>query len=269
MSKTKPTYLLGDELYGDDFSLQEIEEWFKDEEEAYANLGAKNKDSYQYSYHALNQLHGFNHLAKQTINNALGLGSAYGDEFLPIAESINKLTILDPSDAFAGLTNTQGISCSYKKPNISGDISFPDNYFDLITSLGVLHHVPNVSHVVNECYRCLAEDGIMLIREPIVSMGDWAHPRAGLTKRERGIPLDIFNQIVNDAGFTVKKQSLCFFPPLSKICGMLGISTYNNVLITRLDSLMCDLFKWNLRYHATRTAHKFRPSSIFYVLSKN
>ena len=268
MSKTKPVYLFGEKLYGDDFSDKEIEEWFKDEEEGYANLGAKTKQSYQYAYHKLNELHGYKHIKGRKINNALGLGSAYGDEFSPIADSIKNLTILDPSKAFKDLNSVQGIHCSYKKPNINGDISSEDNSFDLITCLGVLHHIPNVTHVLNECYRCLTKDGIMLLREPIISMGDWSHPRTGLTKRERGIPLDIFSSIIKEAGFTITEQTLCVFPVIPKICNKLGVSAYNNALITKTDAFMCKLFKWNLRYHATNPMHKLRPASVYYVLSK-
>lgn len=36
-------YLSGAKLYGDDFTIDEIEEWFADEAEGYANLGAKKK----------------------------------------------------------------------------------------------------------------------------------------------------------------------------------------------------------------------------------
>ncbi len=34
-------YLSGAKLYGDDFTIDEIEEWFADEAEGSANLGAK------------------------------------------------------------------------------------------------------------------------------------------------------------------------------------------------------------------------------------
>ncbi len=51
-------YFAGTKLYGDDFSLGEIEAWFKDEAEGYADLGAKNRSTYRYAYTELNNRHG-------------------------------------------------------------------------------------------------------------------------------------------------------------------------------------------------------------------
>jgi len=89
MSSQEKKKFTGEYLYGDDFSSQEVELWFKDEAEAYAKLGAKNKDTYKYSYHELNKLHGFRFIISNSSNKfikfkALGLGSAYGIEFFPI-----------------------------------------------------------------------------------------------------------------------------------------------------------------------------------------
>lgn len=41
-------YFEGKKLYGDDFSLGQIIEWYKDEEEAYYELSRGN---YEYGYH--------------------------------------------------------------------------------------------------------------------------------------------------------------------------------------------------------------------------
>ncbi len=133
-------------------------------------------------------------------NEALGIGSAYGNEFMPIAQNIKQVTILDPSDAFSDVKEIYETPCKYIKPNPNGNMPFETNQFDLVTSMGVMHHIPNVSHVMSECYRCLNKGGIMLLREPIASMGDWRKLRTGLTKRERGIPLQILNEIIRNVG---------------------------------------------------------------------
>lgn len=36
-------FLSGKKLFGDDFTLEQIEQWYKDETEAYADLGARRK----------------------------------------------------------------------------------------------------------------------------------------------------------------------------------------------------------------------------------
>jgi len=261
-------YFAGKRLYGDDFTIAQIREWFADEAEGYANLGAREKPEYSYAYHRLNQFHAFNLLRGRQFDHALGIGSAYGDEFQPIATNIRRITILDPSDAFAGVTEVFGTPCAHEKPDVSGDIAFDSSSFDLIVSLGALHHIPNVSHVVSECYRCLRKNGLMLLREPILSMGDWRKPRTGLTKRERGIPAEILDEIVRRAGFTVRRRSLCNFPLIPRLAEKLGLSAYNNTVLTSMDALLSRAFSWNVKYHRTRPYEKLAPSSVFYVLEK-
>jgi SAM-dependent methyltransferase len=261
-------FFAGEKLYGDDFSLPQIEQWYRDEAEGYANLGAKNKKSYQYSYHQLNILHGFKHLSSHRFHSVLGLGSAYGDEFLPIASQIDKLTIVDPSDAFQQHKECHGIPCQYVKPVPSGQLPFEDNAFSLITSLGVLHHIPNVSYVVSECFRCLEPNGIMLLREPIVSMGDWRKPRNGLTKRERGIPMALLDQIVTDAGFCIERRQLCVFPALARMVLKCGMTPYNMRSATAFDAFLSKVFAWNITYHRRSFIRKLAPASVYYILKK-
>ncbi len=262
------TYFSGERLYGDDFTIEKIQEWFADESEGYADLGAKEKDHYQYAYHQLNNRLAFKFIQKKCFHEALGIGSAYGDEFRPIAHNIKQITILDPSDAFSDNKDIKGTPCKYIKPNPSGDMPFKDNQFDLITSLGVMHHIPNVSHVISECYRCLNGGGIMILREPIFSMGDWREPRAGLTKRERGIPLHILDDIVRKIGFTICARSLCNFPLIPKLANKVGIAAYNNSFLTTVDILLSRMFSWNIKYHRTRWYEKFAPAAAYYVLEK-
>jgi len=268
MDKNFSTYLSGESLYGDDFTIDEIEKWFADEAEGYADLGAKEKARYHYVYHKLNNYHAFRFIRKMRFNETLGIGSAYGDEFMPIARNIKQITILDPSDAFSNVKETYGTPCTYVKPNPTGNVPFETNQFDLVTSLGAMHHIPNVSHVMSECYRCLNKGGIMLLREPIVSMGDWRKSRPGLTKRERGIPLEILNNIIRNVGFKINHKSLCIFPIIPKIANKVGIAAYNNSTLTIADAVFSQMFAWNAKYHRTKLYEKFAPSSAYYVLEK-
>lgn len=261
-------YLSGERLYGDDFTIEEIREWYMDEAEGYANLGAKERDRYEYGYHKLNIHHAFRHLRQRHFNAALGIGSAYGDEFKPIIQQIKQVTILDPSDAFSDVGDLFGTPCSYLKPSPDGNMPFDDKQFDLITSLGVMHHIPNVSHVMNECSRCLNNGGIMLLREPITSMGDWRRPRNGLTKRERGIPIDILDEIIKKSGFKIRRRAFCVFPVIPKLVNSLHIAAYNNSILTNADAFLSWLFSWNTKYHRTKLREKFAPSSVYYILEK-
>ncbi|MBE9028910.1 class I SAM-dependent methyltransferase [filamentous cyanobacterium LEGE 11480] len=261
-------YLAGKKLYGDDFTQEQIEEWFKHEAEGYADLWASDYEKYNYAYHKLNAYYGFRHLANHSMRTALGIGSAYGDELFPIAKRLEKITILDPSDTFADVREIAGTPSQYVKPNVQGDMPFEDAEFDLITSFGVLHHIPNVSYVVRECFRCLRPGGIFLLREPMVSMGDWTKPRPGLTKHERGIPLKILRQIVQEAGFEIQQEALCMFSATSAIASKLRIDPYNSRVATLADSALSRVFAWNDRYHRVKLREKFGPTSVYYVLRK-
>lgn len=260
-------YFSGEKLYGDDFTYQQIKEWYQDEENGYADLGAKDKSDYKYAYHALNELLGYKYLKNKNFENALGFGSAYGDELFPVINKIKHVTIIDPSDAFVN-DHVHGVPCRYEKPSIDGKLPFEDNKFDLITCFGVLHHIPNVTFVINEMRRCLSDNGYMLLREPITSMGDWRKPRSGLTKRERGIPATIFEKVITDAGLVIVSKNYCAFPVIYKILSKMNVSPFNSKAAVVADKLASMLFSWNRKYHATTFLEKLRPTAIFYVLKK-
>jgi SAM-dependent methyltransferase len=260
-------YFSGERLYGDEFSLQQIREWYEAEKEGYADLGAKDSAVYTYAYHAFNALHGFRYLPERRFSRALGIGSAYGDEFAPIADRVDEVTILEPSDAFVK-DDVHGIPARWVKPGTDGTLPFEDHSFDLVTCLGVLHHIPNVTHVVNEIHRCMRPDGWALVREPVVSMGDWRHPRPGLTKRERGIPVSIFRDTLRDAGFHVVHEAPCVFPLVPKLWHVFGREAFNSRLGTRLDGVLSRILRPNLRYHADTFGKKFRPVAVYCVLTR-
>lgn len=259
--------LKGEALYGDDFTPEQVAAWHADEAEGYADLGAGDANSYRYGYHVLNWLHGYRHLVDAPLTCVLGFGSAYGDEFLPIASRIGSLTIVDPSANFTKV-DVHGVPATYIKPAPDGRLPAPDKTFDLITCLGVLHHIPNVSFVLGELSRVLKDGGYILLREPIVSMGDWRRPRRGLTKRERGIPLRILRQIVERSGLETLRMSLCCFSITPRLFSSLRIDAYNNAFATRLDAALSVAFAWNVRYHSKKFFHRFRPTSAFLVLRK-
>ena len=261
--------LSGSKLYGDDFTGAKLEAWFYDEEEGYYNLGPAQMTPYTYGYHALNMVHGFDHLPEKVFQSVLGIGSAFGEELRPVIGRTRSITILDPSDGFV-VDNLEGVTVNYIKPHASGDLPFQANSFDLITCLGVLHHIPNVSKVVREIHRCLMPGGYVLIREPIISMGDWRKPRNGLTKRERGIPQSILSDIIRSTGFEVVSKRQCMFSLTSRLRYVLGEeAVYNSRVAVLLDKLLCTLPLWPTIYHPRYFWHKVRPTSVFYVLRKH
>lgn len=262
-------YFSGKELYGNDFSPTEIEEWYRLEEEGYANLISNDTGVYTYNYHNLNKVFGYDNI-KDTHHfaAALGIGSAFGEEFLPLVDEnrIGEITILEPSEKlrnqFLGT-----VKVNYVKPLFDGRMAFEDNQFDLITCFGTLHHIPNVSFVLNEMARVLKPGGYMLIREPINTMGDWRQPRTGLTASERGIPHHFFDKEFDKLKLTVVKKTFCeslfFYKLLNKISPLKYTSNFY-----KFDGLISKLFAWNIHYHRTNPLQKIAPGSVFYVLKK-
>lgn len=260
-------YLSGELLYGDDFTAAQMEQWYTDEKKAYANLGAKDASNYGYHYHALNRLHGFDHLPRRKFDKALGFGSAYGEELLPVISRLGTITIVDPSEAFKS-DKIHGVRAIYKRPKLDGQLPIRDDEFDLICCFGVLHHIPNVSFVVSELARVLKPGGYLLIREPIVSMGDWRFLRPGLTKRERGIPVSILRRLSTASGLTLERWSLCDFSVTPHILGKFRRDVFNSPLLVLIDSLLSRAFAWNVNYHPRNNIQRFRPSSAFLILRK-
>ena len=189
-------FFSGEELWGDNFNSDQIEEWYKQEKDAYEDLLRSYDYEYKYIYHAHNYQFGYKYLDFASINNALGFGASTGDEFFPIADRLNNITILEP-----GLSNPSPIGNIFPKivePNPSGIIPFENESFDLITCFGVLHHCPNVSFILEELIRVLRKGGFLLVRESIRSMGDWRKPRQLCTPNERGIPPHIFDKVFEE-----------------------------------------------------------------------
>jgi SAM-dependent methyltransferase len=261
-------YFSGKKLYGNDFSQDQIDAWFADEAEGYFNLTqAGGGGKYAYGYHALNRRHGYSGLPKRHFGHVLGIGSAYGDELQPVLAHSDQVSILEPSDGFKS-TVLNGVPVSYVKPTASGDMPFDSNSLDLITCLGVLHHIPNVSKIVDEFYRVLKPGGYALVREPIISMGDWRRPRTGLTKRERGIPLPVLRDFVEQSGFKVVRERKCMFSLTSRLKYVVSGSVFNNAAVVALDALLSVLPVWPKKYHARNALQKLRPTAVFYVLQK-
>jgi SAM-dependent methyltransferase len=255
-----PRYLSGDALWGDKFQQPEIEAWFADEADAYPALG-EGANEFRYTQWA--KRYGYNWLPKRQWSRVLGFGSARGGELLPVADAgaitIIESTVYDPVD---------GLRATYMPAQSSGDIAADDATFDLVVCFGVLHHIPNVSHVVRELGRVLAPGGWMLIREPIVSMGNWNNPRPGLTPHERGIPPRLLEQALKEAGLRVTNKAFVGFP-LTRLLWRYVDDPYTRPFWTLLDHTLCSATRWNWRYHPTSRWHRIRPAAIALAAEKS
>jgi len=262
----------GLKLYGDDFTPEQIARWYEEEAEGYADLGNKQISDYVYPYHALNRFFGFRYLKKVSgIEQVLGLGAAWGHEFLPIIHKIKQLTIAEPSEQLRS-EQLGTLKPVYVTPEIDGKLAFEKDRFDLVTCFGTLHHIPNVTFVLGELLRVLKPGGYLLLREPIISLGDWNGPRPGLTKNERGIPVAFFDRFFGEQDVKIIARNYCLTMTyqFQRLLGKLlkkPLTAYRGYILT--DCLLSSLLAWNLRYHARKKLHRMAPSNIFYVIRKN
>ena len=267
-------YFNGHELYGDNLSQEQIKQWFKEEKEGYSSIASKELELLSkgiYLYNNINVFHGYSKLdTHKRYATVLGIGSATGHEFQPIIDKIDDLYILEPSSELQ--KNKISNKINYVAPNESGRIPFSDESFDLITCFGVLHHIPNVTLVLKEIFRVLKKDGKFLLREPIISMGDWREKRPGLTKNERGISVSYWKKTLSKLEFKIVSQQHCFtatsfLTKLTKKILSRPIIYYK--IHVYLDYFISSILKHRVKYHTTSRLSRIFPQSIFFVLEKN
>jgi SAM-dependent methyltransferase len=260
--------LRGETIYGDDFNGDEIDQWFRDEVKGYSSLDYVDSQTDHYAYRALNEAYAWKYL-DSTDMDVLGFGSAFGSEFAQIASRISHLTIVEPEEEY-WRTVVAGVATQYICPRPDGSLELRDNSFDMITAFGVLHHIPNVSHVFSELVRVLKPCGRLIIREPVVSMGDWRRPRRGLTARERGIPLESMRALIKKHRCRIDREQLIGFGPLLKIASMLKSSSHwNSRVFVWIDALFSAGFAPNYRYHRTKLAQRFAPTMGYWTIFKS
>ena len=90
-------YFLGERVYGDDFSLAQIKEWYEQEETGYYDL-TEARGVYSYGYHALNRLHGLTYLKGRVFDCCLAIGCARGDDVTPLARQVRKFIAIEPAE---------------------------------------------------------------------------------------------------------------------------------------------------------------------------
>lgn len=256
----------GDRLYGDDFSDAEIATWFADEQRGYFEV-SNGEAQKRPEYDTLNELTLFQHVRGHATGVCLALGAAAGNDVRPLASMFDSFIAIEPTREF-WTDRIGGKPASYRMPAMSGKIDLPDNSVNAVTTIGVLHHIPNVSDVLRELHRILMPGGFLLLREPMVTMGDWSKPRRGVTKNERGLPRRWLLERLAEFGYRIERTQTCQFGPLPRIFHALGVQPYQSKTATRLDLVVSRLTAWNTRYHRTSFTQKFAPASIAVVARK-
>lgn len=260
-------YFSGNFVYGDDFDVDQLNKWFETEKDWYfdfVNASAR----YTYDSAALNILQ-FGGLLKQNkFDKCLVLGSGPGYELKDVAKSVSKFFIIEPGQGW-WRDNIWGVPSEFVLPHPEGNIAFGCDMFDLIICLGVLHHIANPSHVLSEISRVAKPKTICILREPIRTMGDWRLRKTGssISPNERGFPLEWLRDSILRSKFNIVSEALCDFPLVRRLRHF-GIEPYNNKLLSTLDEVACNIFKWNYHYHRDTLCKKIGPGAVCFVLEK-
>jgi len=255
-------HLRGEQLYGDDFTPEQVQQWFRDEAEAYFEMSGDSQEPGRYGYRELNRQALFRYISPSwRFHHALGFGSGYGTELAPLAGQIERVTIVESSDGY-GRDPALVMPTAVVRADPTGNIAVANDSVDLVTCFNVLHHIPNVSHVLGEFARVLCSSGLLLLREPTTSMGgNWGTRRPGLTTHERGIPPSYLRDKLTAGGFEVEHDTFAIFPPVLKLW-RLGPAPYNSRALTSVDRLLCRMLEARWRYHAVSRWQKIRPTEI-------
>jgi SAM-dependent methyltransferase len=133
----------------------------------------------------------------------------------------------------------------------------------------VLHHIPNVSHVLAEAHRILRPGGLLVFREPITSMGDWTQARYGLTRNERGLPLPWLHDRLDRIGFDIVREAPCMTNALAKIARrVVPGHLYARRGYVALDAAVSRMLAFNISYHRTAFLKRIAPSNVFVIAAK-
>lgn len=258
--------LLGLRLHGEGLDDAALAAWFADEEVGYAAIAGES--SGESDNGECNRYHAFRYLGERRFDCCLALGAASGREYAPLAGRVGRFVAIEPGRGF-WREAIAGAPAEYRAPTLRGTIDLPDGSCDLAGSFGVLHHIPNVAEVLGELARVLAPGAMLLIREPVSSLGDFRRPRPGCTRNERGIPPRMMDRMLAEAGFAIRARRYVDFPHSDTIAHRLGVERpWDNRWFVRLDHLVCTLTAWNARYWRPRLVDKLAPRTAYWVAER-
>lgn len=260
--------LRGERLAGADLDDAGLAAWLAAEERGFVTLAGPRPGPVVPNAAALNWWHALRHLGPRRFRTCLALGPARGADYLALAERVERFVAIEPAREWWGET-IGGTPAEFRPPTLRGATGLPDRSVELAGCFSVLHHIPNVGEVIGELGRVLAAGGWLVVREPIVSMGDFRRPRPGLTAHERGIPHAMMDGFLCDAGLTIVRKSLCQTPGPFQLARRLGVTRPNDTRwFVILDALISRALAWNTRYWRPRLWQKAAPTMGFWVARK-
>lgn len=261
-------------LAGDDYSIEKLKIWYEQEENAYFDSESDTGEIdqwYQYAYFVNKKLL-YSKIPSSIDKPCIAfLGPGTGEEAWDLYQSLpsSSLIFIESSKDFQKILSNKFPDSSIVNPLISGDIDLEDSSVDIFCTFSVLHHIANVSHVMEEIYRVLKPGGKLLIKEPCSSMGDWRFPRT-TCPNERGISPKFFQQSAEKIGFSSKlEKSPIIFDPLNKFLKKFNLYNFLSFqTIYIIDTIISKILALNNFYWRDSFFKKLGPSNFVYTLTK-
>lgn len=257
-------------LIGNDYNKKKIKQWYLEEETYHNNIVGDRWNKYPSIYEVFNNKYGFDkHFKPTSESRVLSFGCAEGLDLEKLYKKYSFLLYgLESSNSLINKFKRRFPKAEIKKADQKGKIDFEDNFFDYISILGVLHHIPNISFVLSELTRVLKPNGIMIIREPISSMRPTGVKPIGLSPNERGIPIDFFIKEFEKLNLKIIKYTYSFFPPLVILIEKFRIPKIILHRLYYLDKFLSTLSSNNLKYQRTTILERCAAGSAYYVVKK-
>jgi SAM-dependent methyltransferase len=254
----------GERLYGDDFDLQAINAWYEAEKSGFYDLVQGER---RFSYGALNQFHFADRLERH-YPQCLAFGCADGTDVEAIAPHVGRFIAIEPAREW-WRDEIGGKPAAYLMPQPDGALDLPDESVNIVTCFGVLHHIPNVSAVLAEIARVLKRDGLLLVREPSSSMGDWRRVRRGLTRNERGISREWMLSRTSLLDFECVSVRPCLSPLTARLARLFGeVAPFTSRFWVRVDVALAKACAPFDRYWRESWLEKLAAGSHAYIFRR-
>jgi len=263
------------QLYGDDFDSNAIRQWFWEEAQYHNQFSGGRFDEHPQMYQVFDWYRAFApYFHPVRTMRVLDFGCAEGQALAHLPEDRRGFQYvgIDSSQSLLDAARLRNPDGEYRQMPEDGRIPADDGEFDYVIVLGVLHHVPNVTHYLGELSRVLGSGGRLIVREPSHAMGRPVGSHQvlpGLSPNERGIPGSYLSAQLRRLQMTVLAVRPAYHGAVLQLLRRWQPKSATGWrLLVTLDGLLNDLSGWNWRYDRPQLWQKLAPTANYVVAQK-
>ncbi len=257
---------------GDDYSASQIQEWYLEEEGYSDKFTSGRAPRFERLYEVCDDYYAFNRHFKPTKESrVLSFGCAEGNDLERFYARYGfELFGIDASASLIEVFKRKFPKGIVRKANILGQIDFDDNYFDYVTALAVLHHIPNVTYVLGELARVLKPNGTIIIKESISTMRPKGRVliKEGLSPRERGCSKEFYLDRFERYGLFLVDVKYAGFPPLTFLAYKTGMAGRVPHIMFGADFVLSQVMGRYASYQRETLLQRCMPGSAYFVCRK-